>query len=72
MLSNLRMSQALRLTSGVVLLIVFLFGILGSDVSFIWKLIILFMSLNQIQSAFTNWCPIVNLYKNLGVKEDCE
>ncbi|RUM30458.1 MAG: DUF2892 domain-containing protein, partial [Aquifex sp.] len=27
------------------------------------------MSLNQIQSAFTNWCPVMSLYRALGVKE---
>ncbi|HIQ48410.1 MAG TPA: DUF2892 domain-containing protein, partial [Aquifex aeolicus] len=26
-------------------------------------------SINQIQSAFTNWCPVITLYRVLGVKE---
>ncbi|MFZ8860355.1 MAG: YgaP family membrane protein [Thermocrinis sp.] len=34
-----------------------------------WKFFLLFMSLNQIQSAFTNWCPVITLYKKLGIKE---
>ncbi|ADO44461.1 MAG: DUF2892 domain-containing protein [Hydrogenobacter thermophilus] len=63
------MDRALRLTSGVFLLIVFLFGIRGSDVHWFWKLFLLFMSLNQIQSAFTNWCPVMSLYRKLGIKE---
>ncbi len=64
------MDRILRLTSGLVLLIVFLFGILPSkDIHWFWKLFIVFMSLNQIQSAFTNWCPVMELYRALGVKE---
>ena len=63
------MDRALRLTSGVMLLIVFFFGLAGSNVSFFWKAFVVFMALNQIQSAFTNWCPVVSLYRKLGVKE---
>lgn len=70
-LKNLTLNQALRLLSGSVLLFVFLFGIRGSDVGFLWKLLILFMAINQIQSAFTNWCPAITMLKNLGLKEDC-
>ena len=64
------MDRVLRLTSGLVLLIVFIFGILpSSDIHWFWKAFIVFMSLNQIQSAFTNWCPVMELYRILGVKE---
>lgn len=28
-----------------------------------------FVSLNQIQSAFTKWCPAIWLLKKIGVKE---
>ncbi|MGC8587819.1 MAG: YgaP family membrane protein [Hydrogenobaculum sp.] len=70
-LKNLTVNQGLRLLSGSMLLFVFLFGILGSDVGFLWKLLILFMAINQIQSAFTNWCPAITMLKNLGLKEDC-
>ncbi len=63
------MDRALRLTSGVALLVVFLFGVLPSNMSVLWKGFVLFMSLNQIQSAFTNWCPVVSVYRKLGVKE---
>ncbi|MGC9286414.1 MAG: YgaP family membrane protein [Hydrogenobaculum sp.] len=70
-LKNLTVNQGLRLLSGSMLLFIFLFGILGSDVGFLWKLLILFMAINQIQSAFTNWCPAITMLKNLGLKEDC-
>jgi len=64
------MDRLLRLTSGVVLLVVLILGILpADDVHWFWKLFLAFMSLNQIQSAFTNWCPVVSLYRALGVKE---
>ncbi|MFN3869869.1 MAG: DUF2892 domain-containing protein [Aquificaceae bacterium] len=65
------MDRALRLTSGGVLLLVFLIGILPSDVHWFWKLFIVFMAINQIQSAFTGWCPVISLYRKIGVRE-CE
>lgn len=70
-LKSLKLNQALRLLSGSVLLFVFIFGILGSNVGFLWKLLILFMSINQIQSAFTNWCPAISILKRIGIQEDC-
>ena len=63
------MDKALRLTSGAVLLLVFIVAILPSDIHWFWKFFIVFMSLNQIQSAFTGWCPVVYVYRKLGVKE---
>ncbi|HIP42938.1 MAG TPA: DUF2892 domain-containing protein [Aquifex aeolicus] len=64
------MDRVLRLTSGVVLMIVFFFGILpAKEVHWFWKAFIVFMSINQIQSAFTNWCPVMTLYRVLGVRE---
>ncbi|WP_457600396.1 YgaP family membrane protein [Hydrogenivirga sp.] len=63
------MDRALRLTSGVMLLVVFFFGLAGSNVGLFWKAFVVFMALNQIQSAFTNWCPVVSLYRKFGVKE---
>ncbi len=64
------MDRLLRLTSGTVLLIVLILGILpAEDVHWFWKFFLAFMSLNQIQSAFTNWCPVMSLYRALGVKE---
>ncbi|RMH35214.1 MAG: DUF2892 domain-containing protein [Gammaproteobacteria bacterium] len=29
-----------------------------------------FVGLNLLQSAFTNWCPMMSLLRRLGVKED--
>ena len=36
-----------------------------------WYLFTAFVALNLVQSAFTNWCPMVSLLKRLGVKS-CE
>ncbi len=63
------MDRALRLTSGAVLLLVFLIAILPSDIQWFWKLFIVFMAINQIQSAFTGWCPVVSFYRRLGIRE---
>ncbi len=63
------MDRLLRLTAGAVLLLVFLLGVADSDVHWFWKAFIVFMALNQIQSAFTNWCPVMSVYRLLGVKE---
>ena len=65
------MDRMLRLTSGVMLLVVLFIGLLGTNAHWFWKAFIGFMALNQIQSAFTNWCPVVSLYRKFGVKE-CE
>jgi len=37
-----------------------------------WFLFTGFVALNLIQSAFTNWCPVMTLLRKLGVKESCE
>ena len=70
-LKSLKLNQALRLISGSVLLFVFLFGIRGSNVGHLWQLFIFFMAINQIQSAFTNWCPAITMLKKMGIQEDC-
>ncbi len=64
------MDRVLRLTAGSVLLVVALIGIIpAKDVHWFWKAFLIFMAINQIQSAFTNWCPIMILYRRLGIKE---
>ncbi len=64
------MSRWLRFIAGFVLLFVTLVGILPSQgVHWIWKAFLIFMALNQLQSAFTNWCPVMDLLRALKVKE---
>ena len=33
-----------------------------------WFLFTGFVGLNLLQSAFTNWCPMITILKKLGVK----
>ena len=41
---------------------------LGYWVSPYWYLFTAFVGLNLFQSAFTNWCPLMNILKALGVE----
>jgi hypothetical protein len=41
---------------------------LGYYVSPYWFLFTGFVGLNLIQSAFTNWCPMMTFLRKLGVK----
>jgi len=33
-----------------------------------WLLFTAFVALNLLQSAFTNWCPMITILQKLGVK----
>lgn len=59
-------NQALRLLAGSVVLISLM---LGYYVAQEWLLLTLFISLNLIQSAFTNWCPAMWFLRKLGVND---
>ena len=37
-----------------------------------WFLFTAFVALNLIQSAFTNWCPMMTFLRWAGVKSQCE
>jgi hypothetical protein len=43
--------------------------VLGYWVSPYWFLFTGFVALNLLQSAFTNWCPMMSFLRRLGVKE---
>ena len=34
-----------------------------------WLYFTVFIGLNLLQSAFTNWCPLMTILKKVGVKE---
>jgi hypothetical protein len=34
-----------------------------------WLFLTAFVGLNLLQSAFTNWCPLIVVLKKLGVRE---
>ncbi len=63
------MGRWLRFISGSVLLIVVLLGVMPSNTHWFWKAFLLFMAFNQIQSAFTNWCPVMDFLRAMKVKE---
>lgn len=56
----------LRLIAGVFILISILLAHFHSPY---WLLFTGFISLNLIQSAFTNWCPMMSILRHLGVRE---
>ena len=41
---------------------------LGYFVNPAWFLFTAFVALNLLQSAFTNWCPMMSFLKRMGVK----
>jgi hypothetical protein len=57
--------RGLRLIAGVVVLLSVLLGLLISPY---WMGLTAFAGLNLLQSAFTNWCPMVWLLGRLGLK----
>lgn len=62
--------RALRLTAGTVILVSMA---LAYFVSPKWYFMTAFVGLNLIQSAFTNWCPAMTIFRKMGLKEvSCE
>jgi hypothetical protein len=41
---------------------------LGYYISPYWYLFTAFVGLNLFQSAFTNWCPMMSILKQMGMK----
>jgi hypothetical protein len=58
------LDRSLRLIAGSVVLITLL---LGWFVHPAWLFFTGFVALNLIQSAFTNWCPMMTILRKLGV-----
>lgn len=55
----------LRLVAGLFVLISLA---LGYWVSPYWYLFTAFVGLNLLQSGFTNWCPLMDILRKMGVK----
>ncbi|MEW6212491.1 MAG: DUF2892 domain-containing protein [Acidobacteriota bacterium] len=45
--------------------------LLGYFLSPYWFLFTAFVALNLIQSAFTDWCPMMTILRHLGAKDSC-
>jgi hypothetical protein len=58
--------RGLRLMAGVVLLISLS---LAHFLSPHWLWLTAFVGLNLLQSAFTNWCPAMNILRAAGMKD---
>ena len=59
--------RAVRLLAGVIILTSLS---LAHYVSPYWYLLTAFVGLNLFQSAFTNWCPAMTIFRAIGLKDD--
>jgi hypothetical protein len=62
----MKLNEWLRLIAGFFVLSAV---VLGATVHPYWNYVAAFVALNQIQSAFTCWCPMMALLRWLGVQE---
>ena len=58
--------RALRMMAGTVILISMA---LANLVSPKWYYLTAFVGLNLLQSAFTNWCPAMAVFRRLGLRD---
>lgn len=58
-------SQWLRLVAGSMVLLSLSLSLLNPN----WLFLTAFVGLNLLQSAFTNWCPLIVILQKLGVRE---
>jgi hypothetical protein len=57
---------AVRMLAGVMILLSL---VLAHWVSPYWLLLTAFVGLNLLQSAFTNWCPAMTVFRWLGLRD---
>lgn len=58
--------RILRLVAGAFVLVSL---VLAQTVSENWLYFTAFVGLNLLQSAFTNWCPLISILKKAGVPQ---
>jgi hypothetical protein len=58
--------RIVRLVAGAFVLISL---VLARTVSMNWLFFTAFVGLNLLQSAFTNWCPLMSILRKMGVPE---
>jgi hypothetical protein len=58
--------RGVRLMAGVMVL---LSTALTYYLSHYWIWLTVFVGLNLLQSAFTNWCPAMNILRAMGLKD---
>ena len=59
-------NRYLRMAAGFFVLLSLLLAQLHSPN---WLYFTAFVGLNLLQSAFSNWCPLITILRKLGVKE---
>lgn len=62
----MHIDRALRLIAGVSVLLSLLLSQVHSEY---WLLFTAFVGLNQVQSFFSNWCPMMTFLKWFGLKK---
>lgn len=62
----MKVNAALRLVAGVMILLSLA---LTYFVHANWLYFTIFIAVNLIQSAFTNWCPMMTILKKVGLEE---
>lgn len=62
----MNVERSLRLIAGSLVTIA---AVLAWKVSPWFLAFIAFVGLNLVQSAFTNWCPMMTILRKLGVRE---
>ncbi|HWQ36478.1 MAG TPA: DUF2892 domain-containing protein [Blastocatellia bacterium] len=65
----MNVERALRLIAGTFVLASVLLGYYVSPYFFLFTG---FVALNLIQSAFTNWCPMMTFLRKLGLKDSAQ
>ncbi len=58
--------RAVRLLAGVMILISL---VLAVYISHYWLWLTAFVGLNLFQSALTNWCPAMSIFRAMGLKD---
>ena len=61
-----------RCLRGIAGFFVLLSVLLAHYHSHYWLFFTAFVGLNLLQSAFTNWCPMITILKKLGVKSQSQ
>jgi glucan phosphoethanolaminetransferase (alkaline phosphatase superfamily) len=62
----MNVERAVRLMAGVLVLVSVA---LTYYVSQYWMWFTVFIGLNLLQSAFTNWCPAISIFRAIGLKD---
>ena len=63
----MNLNSVLRLVAGFFTLLSAVMIYLGHTN---WVYFAMFIGVNQIQSAFTNWCPMITMLKKAGLSDD--